>query len=142
MRRDVEGVTSASLNVEAEQRFIRLREALAVTTFGINGMVLEPGARNRIHNHRLQQEVFLVLEGTLTLVVEGEELTFDTGELVQVAPGVRRQITNRGPGVLRLLALGGMVGNEHAGRDGEAFNEWDGEALPIADVPLPEDWPV
>jgi hypothetical protein len=35
-----------------------------------------------------------------------------------------------------------MVGNEHAGRDGEAFNQWDGEALPIAEVPLPDDFPV
>jgi uncharacterized cupin superfamily protein len=132
----------ASLNAEPEQRFIRLREALGVTTFGINGIVLEPGQRNRIHNHRLQQEVFLVLEGTLTLVVEGEDLVVATGELVEVPPGVRRQLTNRGPGVVRLLALGGMVANEHTGRDGEAFLGWDGDPLPIAEVPLPDDLSV
>lgn len=119
-----------------------MREALGVTSFGINAIVLEPGQRNRIHNHRLQQEVFLVLDGTLTMLVEGEDVVVASGELVQVPPGVRRQLTNRGPDVVRLLALGGMVANEHAGRDGEAFNSWDGEALPIAEVPLPEDWPV
>jgi len=132
----------ASLNAEPKDRFIRLREALGVTSFGINGIVLEPGQRNRIHNHRLQQEVFLVLEGTLTLLVEGEDVVVGPGELVEVPPGARRQLTNRGPEVVRLLALGGMVGNEHAGRDGEAFNQWDGEALPIAEVPLPDDFPV
>ena len=50
-----------------------LRRALGVTSFGINQMVLEPRQRGRIHRHARQEEVYLVLEGTLTLLVEGEE---------------------------------------------------------------------
>ena len=38
---------------------------------------------------------------------------------------VRRQLVNRGPAALRLLALGGYVDHEHEPRDAEAFNAWD-----------------
>ena len=36
-------------------------------------MMLRPGQRGRIHRHERQEEVYLVLRGTLTLEVEGEE---------------------------------------------------------------------
>jgi mannose-6-phosphate isomerase-like protein (cupin superfamily) len=134
-------LSTATLNAEPEHRFIRLRAPLNVGSFGINALVLEPGQRNRIHRHRHQEEVFLVLEGTLSLWVEGEEHTFEVGELVRVAPHTRRQITNRGPGRLRLLALGGMVDHEHVSRDGEAYHSWDQvEPSAIADVPVPDDY--
>ena len=44
---------------------------LGVTAFGINQIVLRPGERGRIHRHRRQEEVYLVLDGTLSLVIEG-----------------------------------------------------------------------
>ena len=91
----------------AGERFVSLRRALGVTSFGINQMVLEPRQRGRIHRHERQEEVYLVLEGTLTLLVEGEEQALERGELVRVAPAVRRQLVNRGPERLVMLALGG-----------------------------------
>ena len=103
-------------------------------------MVLLPGRRGRIHRHAAQEEVYLVLDGTLTLVVEEEELTLGRGELVRVAPSVRRQLVNRGPGRLVLLALGGS--GEHAGRDGEAFAAWEDEhGVSPQQLPLPDDLP-
>jgi quercetin dioxygenase-like cupin family protein len=139
----VEGVHRASLDIEAADRFARLRSPLAVSSFGINKMALEPGQRNRIHRHQAQEEVYLVLEGTLTLLVEGEPETVEVGELISVAPSVRRQLVNRGPGRLSLLALGGMVGHEHAPRDAEAFVSWeDTEPGTPQTVPLPDDLPA
>jgi len=138
-----DGVTSTKLQDEAPDRFVGLRGALGVGSFGINQIILEPGQRNRIHRHKTQEEVYLVLGGTLTLVVEGEPHEYGEGELVRVSPAVRRQLVNRGPGRLSLLALGGMVAHEHLPRDGEPFAVWeDTEPGTPQTVPVPEDLPA
>jgi mannose-6-phosphate isomerase-like protein (cupin superfamily) len=99
---------------------------------------MEPGQRGRVHRHERQEEVYLVLEGTLTLGIEGEETDLEAGELVRIPPEVRRQIVNRGPQRLSLLALGAF--GTHEGRDGEAFASWeDTEPGAPQDVPLPAD---
>jgi mannose-6-phosphate isomerase-like protein (cupin superfamily) len=134
------GVSLARLDFETAERFLPLRRQLGVTAFGLNQIVLRPGQRGRIHRHAEQEEVYLVLEGTLALLVEGEEQSLETGELVRVAPTVRRQLLNRGPGRLVLLALGGS--GEHVGRDGEAFAAWEDErGVSPQELPLPEDLP-
>ena len=135
-----EGIARTALNPDAGERFVSLRRELGVTSFGINQMVLEPRQRGRIHRHGRQEEVYLVLEGTLTLLVEGEEQALERGELVRVAPEVRRQLVNRGPQRVVLVALGGD--GEHTGRDGEAFADWgDARGAPPQEVPLPDDLP-
>jgi quercetin dioxygenase-like cupin family protein len=135
-----EGIARTRLDPDAAERFVPLRRQLGVTSFGMNQIVLEARQRGRIHRHREQEEVYVVLDGTLTLVVEGEDHVLEAGELVRVAPGVRRQLVNRGPERLVLLALGGA--KEHVGRDGEAWADWDGPG-PAApqEVPLPADLP-
>jgi uncharacterized cupin superfamily protein len=124
----------------AETRFQRLRAQLGVTSFGINLIVLQPGERGRVHAHREQEEVYLVLEGELTLLLEGgEPHTLVRGDLARVAAEERRQLVNRGSGPLHLLALGGR--GEHVGRDGIAWASWEetGEGRSPQDVPLPQD---
>lgn len=133
--------TTLDAGLEPDQRFVPLRRQLGVSTFGLNLIVLAPRQRGRIHRHGSQEEVYLVLAGELTLLVEGEESKLGEGELVRVAPSVRRQLLNRGPAELRLLALGGS--NEHQGRDGEAFASWDDtEGAPPQEIPMPEDLPA
>ena len=118
-----------------------LRRQLGVTTFGMNQIVLEPGQRGRIHRHREQEEVYLVLEGRLTLAVEGEETTLAGGELIRVAPDLRRQLINRHRHRLVCVALGGAL--EHRGRDGEAFASWEAaEPAPPQEIELPPDLEV
>jgi quercetin dioxygenase-like cupin family protein len=134
------GVARARLDFDTAERFLPLRRQLGVTSFGLNQLVLRPGQRGRIHRHAGQEEVYLVLDGTLTLLIEGEAQTLERGELVRLAPTVRRQLVNRGPGRLVLLALGGA--GEHAGRDGEAFATWEDErGVSPQELPLPEDLP-
>jgi mannose-6-phosphate isomerase-like protein (cupin superfamily) len=133
-----EGTTRGQLDAGGSERFVGLRRQLGVSSFGINQIVLQPGQRGRIHRHQRQEEVYLVLEGSLTLIVEEEQLELGEGELIRVAPALRRQLVNRGPGRVVLLALGGD--GEHSGRDGEAFSSW-GEEVGAApqEVPLPAD---
>jgi len=132
------GVSYSKLDPDSDERFLSLRRELGITTFGINQILLRPGQRGRIHRHLQQEEVYLVLAGTLTLGVEGEERALTQGEIVRVAPAVRRQLLNRGDEDCLLLALGGAT--EHVGRDGEAYEAWDAETgAPPQQVPLPKD---
>jgi quercetin dioxygenase-like cupin family protein len=124
-----DGTTKTQLNPDVGERFLPLRRQLGVSSFGFNQIVLEPGQRGRIHRHQHQEEVYLVLEGTLTLLIEQEPTELGQGELIRVAPQIRRQLVNHGPGRLVLLALGGA--REHQGRDGEAFADWS-EANPVS----------
>jgi uncharacterized cupin superfamily protein len=134
-------VSFAALDLEADERFVSLRRLLGVTSFGINLILLRPGQQGRIHRHRHQEEVYLVLEGQLTLAIEGEEHSLESGELARVGPEVRRQLINRGPGRCAILALG--AAGEHQGRDGLAYSSWsDSEGRPPQDIPLPEDLPL
>jgi quercetin dioxygenase-like cupin family protein len=138
-----DGVSVATLGGEPVDRFVRLRAPLEVTSFGLNKMVMAPGERNRIHRHTVQEEVYLVLSGELNLGLEGTEYRFGVGEIVRVAPGVRRQLVNRGPGMLELLIIGSMTDREHSPRDAEPFLEWsDTEPGTLHTVPLPEDLPA
>jgi uncharacterized cupin superfamily protein len=133
-----DGTSRTQLNPDCGERFLPLRRQLGVTSFGMNQIVLEPGQRGRIHRHRRQEEVYLVLEGTLTIALEGEETDLGSGELIRVAPLIRRQLVNRGPGRVVLLAFGGA--EEHQGRDGEAFGDWsDEQPMPPQELAMPPD---
>jgi uncharacterized cupin superfamily protein len=135
-------VSFATLNPDTDERFQRMRQELGVTSFGLNLMVLQPGQRSRVHVHERQEEVYIVQEGELTLVLEGEEHVLGPGRLARVGHAVRRQLVNRGSGRLVMIAIGGH--GEHQGRDGRAWESWDegGEGRPPQEVPLPEDLPA
>ena len=130
------GVSYTALQPDTEERFVSLRRELGVTTFGINQVILRPGQRGRIHRHKTQEEVYLVLSGTLSIVYEDEVKELGQGEIARVGPEVRRYIANRHPEDVLLIALGGAL--EHVGRDGEAFASWeDTEPTLPAGAPAP-----
>jgi uncharacterized cupin superfamily protein len=133
------GVSFTSLDPDSDDRFQWLRRELGLSTFGLSLMRLRPGQRNRIHRHLHQEEAYLVLEGTLTLLIENEPHDLSKGDLARVGPEVRRQLANRGSEPLLVLALGGA--HAHESRDGRAYASWDeqGEGRPPQEVPHPED---
>jgi uncharacterized cupin superfamily protein len=134
------GASYARLEMTGTERFVPLRQQLGVTSFGMNLILLHAGARGRIHKHAKQEEVYLVLEGTLSLSIDGVERDMTAGDLARVAPEVRRQLINRGPARAAILAVG--AAGEHIGRDGTAFVSWDAtEGAPSQETPLPEDLP-
>jgi uncharacterized cupin superfamily protein len=137
-----EGVATARIELDGEERFQTLRRELGVSAFGLNLLRLRPGQRSRIHRHRRQEEVYVVLEGTLTLSTgPGEERTLERGDVARVGPDVRRQLANRGDALLAILAIGGS--EPHEGRDGLAYESWeDEEGRSPQEVPLPPDLPL
>jgi mannose-6-phosphate isomerase-like protein (cupin superfamily) len=134
-------VSITAIDWESGERFVSLRRALGATSFGLNQITLQPGQRGRIHRHREQEEVYLVLRGSLTVAFEDEEHQLTAGQLIRVAPETRRQLLNRGAEPCVLVAIGGA--GEHVGRDGEAFADWsETEGRPPQEVPLPGDLPL
>ena len=131
----------ARLDRGSDERFQTLRRELGVSAFGINLMILQPGQRGRIHAHDRQEEVYLVLEGELTLLIEGVEHLLGPDDLVRVAAPVRRQLINSGSRRVVIVALGGAC--EHNGRDAHAWVSWedDGPGLAPQEIPLPDDLP-
>jgi uncharacterized cupin superfamily protein len=128
----------ARLDFDGEDRFQRLREDLGVQSLGVNLLRLQPGQRGRIHRHAHQEEVYVVLEGTLTLLVEGAEHELRPGLVARVGAEERRQLVNASGERVVLLAFGAV--GVHTSRDGEAFESWDQETgAPPQEVPLPSD---
>ena len=94
----------------------RARAELGVTAWGMQVLTLPPnwdGYPNHDHGPNAydpnQEEVYIPLEGTATLVADGERFELRPGTMVRVGPEQLRQIVP-GPGGIRLVALGGHPG--------------------------------
>jgi uncharacterized cupin superfamily protein len=135
-------IAFSAIERDSGERFQPLRRELGVSSFGMNLIVLGPRERGRIHAHERQEEVYVVLEGQLTLLVEGVGHVLGPDRVARVGPAVRRQLVNAGQERVVLLALGGS--GEHAGRDGQAWASWedDSPGRPPQEVPLPGDLPA
>jgi mannose-6-phosphate isomerase-like protein (cupin superfamily) len=57
------------------------------------------------HSHVRTRQFFRVLEGELTLEIEGEEFLLREGDGIEIAPGLRHQALNRSAGQTRMLVV-------------------------------------
>ena len=96
--------------------FRKVRAALGVTAFGVNGIVFPPRYEGPNHFHDTQDELYFVHRGTATFTIDGEEREVAEGGLVHVESTTHRQISNRTDGELVLLVVGGKGG--YVERDG------------------------
>lgn len=65
--------------------------------------LFEPGESSSYHVHADSEEINLVLEGSGTLVSEGEEAEFTLGQAMWVPRGVHHQHRNTGDTTLKLF---------------------------------------
>jgi uncharacterized cupin superfamily protein len=74
-----------------------VRRSLGVESFGINLVDIEPGDQLPEHDEseRDQEEIFVVLSGAPTLVVDGAEHELSTGMFARLAPEPSRYVVNR-----------------------------------------------
>ena len=120
--------------------FEPIRRHLGAESIGVNRLELQPRQRMRVHVHERQEELYFVLSGTLTLIVEGAENEIPVGTLARVGPSTRRQVANRGDVPVVVLCFG--AAGEHESRDALAWGSWDedGPGRSPRDVPLPPDF--
>jgi mannose-6-phosphate isomerase-like protein (cupin superfamily) len=103
--------------------FRKVRRALGVTAFGVNVMVIPPGAAGIHHYHDEQDELYFVHQGTARFDVGGDTQELGPGGLVHVESTTPRQVTNVGADDLVLLIVGGKDG--YVGRDGRLVDAAD-----------------
>ena len=97
--------------------FLKMRLALGTTAFGINEVRLPAGAAGFEHDEAEtgHEEVYVVLAGSGTLTVAGEEIALATGDYVRVDAEATRQVVAGGDG-LRFLVVGAQPKPAYDGR--------------------------
>ena len=97
--------------------FRKVRRALGVTAFGVNGVVYPPGYEGFLHFHDTQDELYFIHRGRALVEVGGETRELGEGGLVHVESTTPRKITNASKTEdLVMLVVGGKGG--YVDRDG------------------------
>ena len=83
---------------EKTGRWSLVRKGLDVSSFGLNVVEIEPGYSIPEHDEtaRDQEEVFVVLSGSATMIVDGAEYPAPAGTFVRVDPERKRTMRNDG----------------------------------------------
>jgi mannose-6-phosphate isomerase-like protein (cupin superfamily) len=95
--------------------FVKARAELGVSAFGIQVIRLPADSVDypeHDHVEDAQEEVFLALDGSGWIEIDGERVDLDRDVLVRVGPAARRKVYS-GPDGLRLLALGAAPGEAY-----------------------------
>ncbi len=101
--------------------FRKVRQALGVTAFGVNAVVMPPGAEGFLHYHDTQDELYLVHRGTARFEVGEETRDLGPGGLFHVESTTPRKVSNAGDEELVLFIVGGKGG--YVERDGHLVDE-------------------
>jgi hypothetical protein len=95
--------------------FVKARAELGVTSFGLQVVQLPPDSSDYPeHDHAAdgQEEVYLAIDGSGWIDVEGERTDLEKDVLVRVGPGTKRKVYS-GPEGLRVLIVGACPGEPY-----------------------------
>jgi quercetin dioxygenase-like cupin family protein len=88
------------------------RHGLGVQSFGLQVMEFPPNADQypeHDHVHDSQEEVYIVVDGAVTLQAGGEEHELRPGSFARVGPSEKRKLVTGAEGA-RVIAVGGAPG--------------------------------
>lgn len=101
-----DGFTVAHRNeLEQSGDWSLVRRTLGCGAFGINLVDIAPGEQIPEHDEadRDQEEIFFVIEGEATMVIDGEDLPAPAGTFARLDPQLRRTVRNDGTGTASVL---------------------------------------
>jgi uncharacterized cupin superfamily protein len=98
---------SSEDELERSGRWALVRKSLGISSFGINVVEIAPGQGIPEHNEaeRDHEELFVVLEGDLVAVIDGERYPVGARSYVRVDPEPTRTFLNEGDTLARLLIV-------------------------------------
>jgi (S)-ureidoglycine aminohydrolase len=90
---------------ESSGDWLLARRSLGLSAFGLNLVDIQPGGQIPEHDEtgRDQEEVFVVLSGEATIVIDGDDHDMPEGTFARLDPGLTRTVVNRGSQPVRLL---------------------------------------
>lgn len=92
-----------------------VRHGLGVQSFGLQVIDFPPNADQypeHDHSHDSQEEVYIVVDGAVTLQAGGEEHELRPGSFARVGPSEKRKLVTGAEGA-RVIALGGVPGKAY-----------------------------
>ena len=103
--------------------FRKVRQALGITAFGVNALVLPPGHEGFLHYHDTQDELYFVHKGRVKVDVDGETKELGEGGLFHAESTAQRSVSNPSDEEAILLVVGGK--NGYVERDGHLVDAAD-----------------
>jgi len=95
--------------------FVKARAELGVSSFGMQ-VIRMPASYDDYpeHDHAKdrQEEVYVALQGSGWIDIDGERVELDKDILVRIGPGTRRRV-HSGPDGLQMLVIGGCPGEPY-----------------------------
>jgi quercetin dioxygenase-like cupin family protein len=93
--------------LERTGTWLLARRSLGLSSFGMNVVEIPAGEQIPEHDEsdRDHEEVFVVLAGSPTLVVDGREYDAPEGTFARLDPPLRRTVVNRGDGIAAVLIV-------------------------------------
>ncbi len=106
---------------DAPGAYLAYARPMGSAQLGLNVRVLEPGQisvppgvpHSWGHSHTQIEELYLVIDGTLTLKLADEVLQLDAGDAALVPPGVMRQMRNTSDAPVRVVMASQKVADPH-----------------------------
>jgi uncharacterized cupin superfamily protein len=92
---------------ERSGNWLLARRSLGVSSFGLNVVDIPPGEQIPEHDEidRDQEEVFVVLHGSPTMLIDGKEHPAPAGTFVRLDPYLRRTVINNGDSAASVLIV-------------------------------------
>lgn len=104
--------------------FRKIRKDLGVEAFGVNAIVLPPRYKTNSHYHDEQEELYIVLSGTVKLEFgDGSVHELGPGGLARVSAATPRRVINETSEPATYVCVGGKDG--YVGRDGQLAGDGD-----------------
>jgi uncharacterized cupin superfamily protein len=106
-------MATASVTIASRDTLERLgnwslvRRSLGISAFGINIVEIPPGERIPEHDEtaRDHEELFMILDGAPTLLIDGEPHPAPAGTLARLDPEPRRTVVNDGDETATVLIV-------------------------------------
>jgi uncharacterized cupin superfamily protein len=105
---DLEGVTIRRReDLERTGNWLLARRSLGLSSFGMNLVEIPPGERIPEHDEsdRDHEEVFIFLDGSPSLVVDGREIETPAGTFARLDPHLSRTVVNHGEEAASVLIV-------------------------------------
>jgi mannose-6-phosphate isomerase-like protein (cupin superfamily) len=101
-------------NLDEVSDFQPLKDDLQLTAVGLTLVRMEPGeGYPYFHKHQEQEEIYICIKGTGTMLVGGDEIKMKAGSFVRVSADVPRAVGNRTKKPCTFLIAGGLPSEKY-----------------------------